>query len=86
MLEKISLAKIAPKYAKVRKASPETLSRTHYLKFLKEEQNFFASSDKLGYYVNEWSLKAVPQFAKSLVTFTKMAAEKAKSVYYVLKK
>ena len=82
MIEKITLAQIAPKFAKVRNANPKAAARTYYLRFLKEEQNFFASTDKMNHYISDWSLKAIPEMFKSIGKFTKMALERAKSAYY----
>ena len=70
---------------KVRKASNQALSRAHNINFLKEETKFFESSDKLGGYLNDWSLKAIPQFLKSVKHMGKMASEKLKSIYYLNK-
>ena len=79
------ISKITPSYAKVQKASNAALSRTHNINFLREEEKFFNSSEKLSSYINDWSLKAIPQFLKSVKHFGKMASEKLKSAYYLKK-
>ena len=79
---KVDLNRISQSYAKVRKASNEALARTHYINFLREESKFFDSSDKLANRIEDLSLKAIPQFFKSVKHFGKMTAEKLKSAYY----
>jgi hypothetical protein len=82
---KIIPSNIVSKYAKVRKADPKAVSRTHYLNFIREEQKFFDSSEKLEGYMSDWSLKSIPECWKALCHFVKMGVEKAKSVYYFQK-
>lgn len=83
---KVDLSKIAPSYVKVKKASNEALARTHHINFLKAEDKFFKSTDKFEGYLQDWSLKAVPEFFKSLKHVGKMAYEKMRSFYYYSQK
>jgi hypothetical protein len=82
---KINLEKIAPTLAKVRKTPNKTLARTHYINFLKEEDKFMSSSEKLSQRIDDLSLKVIPQFFTSLKHFALMGAERLKSAYYFKK-
>jgi len=82
---KISLEKIAPTLAKVRRTPNHTLARTHYINFLKEEDKFINASEKLAKRIDDLSLKVLPQFFKSVKHFALMGAERLKSAYYFKK-
>ena len=79
------ISSMVKKYSKVKNASNKTLSRAHYINFLKAEDKFFNSAEKLNEHMDNCSLKAIPEFFKSVDCFIDMAAEKLKSVYYFQK-
>jgi len=70
----------------IKLASNKTLSRVHYMKFLKEEDNFFKSSEELEQHMNNWSLLVPVKAAKAIRDFGKMTYEKLTSAYYYYKK
>ncbi len=82
---KINLGKFATNSTKVRNTPSKTLSRAHYINFLKEEDKFMKASEKLSKRIDEWSLKAIPNFFTSIKHFTIMGSEKLKSFYYLHK-
>lgn len=82
---KINLETFAPKLAKVRKTPNKTLSRTHYINFLREEDKFVKATEKLEESMERWSLKSPIHMLKALKHFTLMGCEKLKSVYYFQK-
>ena len=84
MIEAIRFAN-GSKFQKVKNASKEALARTHNIRSIKEENKFIESTEKLNTYIDDWSLKAIPQFLKSVKHFGKMAGEKLKSAYYYQK-
>ena len=85
MIKPINLAKIAKNYVKVKKASNEALARTHYIKFLKEEDKFINATEKLEKSIEDWSLRSPFNFCSALSHFGKMCSQKLKSVYYFQK-
>lgn len=85
IIKPINLAKITNNYKKVKKAPNEALARTHYIKFLNEENKFSSASDKLEESIDNWSLKLPFDFCSVLFHFGKMCSQKLKSVYYYQK-
>ena len=84
----LKVSKIIPsieKFKKVKSTPNNVLARTHYINFLKEEDKFFKSADRLDDNMKNYSLKVVPEFFVSLSHFAKMISQKAKSVYYFQK-
>lgn len=82
---KINLEKIAPKLAKVRKTPNKTLSRTHYINFLREEDKFVKATEKMEESMDNWSLKTPFHILTAIKHFMLMGSEKLKSFYYFQK-
>lgn len=73
------------KCIKVKKTPNNVLARTHYINFLKEEDKFFKSADRLDDNMKNYSLKVIPEFFVSLSHFAKMISQKAMSAYFFKK-
>lgn len=82
---KVSLDKIVQSYARIRKTPGNTLARTYYINFLREESKFAKATDIFEKDVANLSLKTVPDFIVSVMHFGKMCSERLKSAYYYQK-
>lgn len=85
MIKPINFAKLTKSYVKIKNASNEALARTHYIKFLKEEDKFMKATNKLEKSIDDWSLKSPFDFCSAISHFVKMGNQKLKSVYYFKK-
>jgi len=78
----ININKFIPLSPKVKSASNEALARMYNIKFLKAENKFYDSTKSFEGYMCNWSLKALPQFLKSIKYVGEMLCEKSKSSYF----
>lgn len=79
---KVRLDKMAQSYARIRKTPNNTLARTHYINFLREENKFANATGIFEKDLGNWSLKVLPDFIVSVIRFGKMCSERFKSAYY----
>ena len=70
----------------IKLASNKTLSRLHYIKFLKAEDKFYKSTEDLERHMNNWSLLVPMKAAKAIKDFGKLLYERCASAYYFNKK
>ena len=85
MLEKVNLSKITQSYNRIKNTSNQTLSRVHYINFLKAEKKFCNSLDRYETNLEKYSYPDMVDVLGVIKHGAIMISEKIKSVYYFQK-